>query len=268
MQTHIKASGIFCILAVFLGCLALSSCGRSPSSTKRDEVVAYVDNEPVFASDLKRGMARKARQDPLLITTPDIEQDQLDMMIDQRLIIQEAFRKGLAQQDSFVQTIKTFWEQTLIREFIEYKKKEFQNYLYVNDNEIRKYYEFLATQVTFKVLKSRDKRHIDVVYNEMKGNKPVESNEWETVGPVGYDDIASNILYEAFTLPEGQVKRMEEAPYYYLIEVVHRQGIARQPLEALRPQIEKQIRAAKEQRLFDEWLTRERQKAKVKITKH
>lgn len=267
MQTHSKSSKVFCILTVFFSCLALSSCGRNLSPSKTDKVVAYVNREPIFASDLKRSMALKARQDPLLITTPDIEQEQLDMMIDRKLIIQEALQQGLARQDSFVGTIKTFWEQTLIRELIDFKKKEFQNYLYVADNEIKKYYENLGKQVTFKVLKNRDKQHIDDIYNEIKQNKPVETNNWDIIGPVGYDEITSNTLYEAFELPEGQVKRIEEAPHYYLVMVVRKQDIARQPLETLRPQIEKQIRAIKEQRLFDEWLKVEREKAKVKITK-
>jgi HPt (histidine-containing phosphotransfer) domain-containing protein len=246
----------------------LASCGRNCSLSKTDKVVAYVNREPIFASDLKRSMALKARQDPLLLTTPDIEQEQLDIMINRKLIIQEALRRGLARQDSFVQTIKTFWEQTLIREFIDFKKKEFQNYLYVTDNEIKKYYDNLGKQVTFKVLKSRDKRYVDDIYTKIKDNKPVETDNWDIIGPVGYDDITSNVLYEAFQLAEGESKIIEEAPYHYFVMVVNKQDIMRQPLETLQPQIEKQIRAIKEQRLFDEWLKVEREKAKVKTTKN
>ena len=245
----------------------LASCGRNFPPSKTDKVVAYVNKEPIFASDLKRSMALKARQDPLFITTSDTEQDQLDIIIDRKLIIQEAVKKDLARQDSFVETIKTFWEQTLIREFIDFKKKEFQNYLYVTDNEIKKYYENLGKRLTFKVLKSRDKRYIDDIYTKIKENKLVETNNWDIIGPAGYEDITSNVLYEAFELPEGEVKIIEEAPYHYLVMVVNKQDVMPLPLERLRPEIEKRIRAIKEQRLFDEWLKSEREKAKVKITK-
>ena len=241
----------------------LASCDRNSPPSKTDKVVAYVNKEPIFASDLKRSMALKARQDPLFITTSDTEQDQLDIIIDRKLIIQEAVEKGLARQDSFVETIKTFWEQTLIRELIDFKKKEFQNYLYVTDNEIKKYYENLGKRLTFKVLKGRDKRYIDDIYSKIKENKLVETNNWDIIGPVEYEDITSNVLYEAFELPEGEVKIIEEAPHYYLVMVVNKQDIMRQPLEILQPQIEKQIRVIKEQRLFDEWLKVEREKANV-----
>jgi len=245
----------------------LSACGRNCQLSRTEQVVAYVNKEPIFASDLKRSMALKARQDPLMITTPDTEQDQLDMMVDRKLIIQEALRQGLARQDSFVETIKSFWEQNLIREFLDFKKKEFINYLYVTDKEIKKYYDNLGKRVTFKVLKSRDKQRIDDIYGEIKQNKAVSTDNWDTVGPVGYDDITSNVLYDAFELPEGQVKIAEDAPYYYLVMVMQKQDVAIKPLEALQPKIEKQILAIKEQRLFDEWLKYERAKAKVEIIK-
>jgi hypothetical protein len=264
-----KNLGFFCLMLLLSIIIFLPACSKcNLGKVDNDQVVAYVNKEPIFASDLKRSMALKARQDPFLISTPDIEQEQLDMMIDRKLIIQEALRQGLARQDSFVQTVKTFWEQNLIRELLDFKKKEFQNYLYVTEKEIKKYYDNLGKRVTFKVLKSRNKQRIDDIYSEIKQNKTVETDSWDIVGPVGYDDITSNVLYEAFELPEGQIKITEEATYYYLIMVVQKQDITRQPLETLRPEIKKQILAIKEQRLFDEWLKTERKNAKIKVLKN
>src|SRR4030042_1086619 len=217
----------FCGMIIFLS--ACSKCGLGKADS--DQIVAYVNKEPIFASDLKRSMALKARQDPLMTTTPDAEQEQLDMMVERKLIIQESLRMGLASQDSFVQTIKTFWEQNLIREFLNFKKKEFQNYLYATDTEIRKYYDNLGKRVTFKVLKSRDKQRIDAIYNEIKQNKAAETDDWDIIGPVGYGDITSNVLYEAFQLVEGQFKVIEEAPYYYLVTVIQKQDITLKSLE-------------------------------------
>jgi len=267
MQTRSNLSKIFCISTYILVCLVLTSCGRNPQLSGTDKVVAYANKEPIFASDLKRSLALKAQQDPLLVTTPDVRQEQLDIMIDRKLIIQEALQLGLARQDSFVETIKTFWEQTLIRELIDFKKKEFQNYLYVTDNEVNKYYENLGKRLTFKVLKSRNKQELEDISDKIKESQPVETANWDTLGPVGYDDITSDVLYEAFELPEGGIKIIEEAPYYYLVMVVRKEEALRQPLETLRPQIEQQIRVIKEQRLFDEWLKNERKNAKVKLIK-
>jgi len=244
--------------------LILSGCGNR-GSADRDKVIAYVNKEPIYASELKRSIALKTRQDPMFKVTPETRNDHLDMLIERKLIIQEAIDKGLASEDKFVNTIKTFWEQTLIRDFIDSKKREFEESLTVTNDDVRKYYNNLGQRVTFKVLKSKDRRYIDDAYaNIIKNNEP-GTISWDTIGPIGYEDINSNILFESFDVPVGGVRKIEERPNYYLVLVANKEEVTLKPMETLRPEIEKRVVMMKERRLFEDWRKRQRGEAQIEI---
>src|SRR3989338_287930 len=132
--------------------LLLSGCGKNHSTADK-EIIAYVNKEPVFAYELRRDIALRAKYDPGFKVTPDTESDQLDVIINRKLIIQAAMEKGLAREDRFVNTIRTFWEQVLIRDFIDYKKKDLQEFLFATDDDIKRYYDRMSEKVTFKLVK-------------------------------------------------------------------------------------------------------------------
>ena len=129
---------------VFCSVMFLSGCGK-PDQAKKG-IIAYVNKEPIFSSDLEREIALKVRQDPAFKVTPKTEAEQLDTIINRKLIIQKAMERGLARENRFVNTIKAYWEQTLIRDFLEYKDREFQQYLFVTEDEARDYYNKLAAK--------------------------------------------------------------------------------------------------------------------------
>lgn len=256
--------GAIILPVTFLLSVFLLGCGRE--SPPKDNVVAYVNKEPVTASELKREIALRAKQDPSFKVTPETEQEQLDVIINRKIIIQAAMQKGLAREERFVNTIKTFWEQTLIRDFIDYKKKAFKDYLFVTDDDVKKYYDNLSKRVTFRILRSKDKAPLDKIYEEFKKNNAVDTSAWEQVGPVAYEDIASGALLSAFRMNEGQMSIFEDLSHtYYLIMVASIEKIEIGPLEELRSGIEKRILAMKERQLFEQWLGEKRKKAKIEM---
>jgi len=250
--------GIVCV-----GCILMAGCGKRPVADK-DEVIAYVNKDPIFASDLKREIAMRVRLDPTFKVTPESEAEQLDLIINRKLLIQEAMRKGLAREEKFVSTIKTFWEQTLIRDFAEAKQKDLQQYLFASEDDINDYYDKLSQRATFKVLKSRDRASIDKVYDDI--TKGIQRDlAWETIGPVSYDDITSSVLIKAFDMKGGETKKLEDALTYYIVTAVNKERIELGPLEQLRDDIEKRVISMKERGLFEEWFLKEKKKAEIKI---
>jgi hypothetical protein len=105
------------------------------------DVVATINKEPLRLEDFQREMALRSKQDPSYKITPQAIEKQMDTIIDRRLMIQEAMKMGLTSNKEFVRTIQTFWEQTLIRELIEAKNKEWGKRLFVTEQEVRDYYE-------------------------------------------------------------------------------------------------------------------------------
>ncbi len=251
---------------VFFLLIILSGCGDSlQSKTTDSRIVAYVNKEPVFASEVDRAIAIKARQDPLFKVTPESKKEQLDTIIDKKLIIQEAVKSGLTRDEKFVNTIKTFWEQTLVREFVDYKRKDFIPYLFVTENEVKNYYARLGRRVSFRVWKDADKAAIEKIYGQIRGGAVEGLPAAESVGPVSYSEISADVLREAFDAALGEAKVLNKDGLYYLIVVDSRNDTPLPPLETLRQEIGQEILAKKEQELLDDWLIKQRQQAGVKM---
>ncbi len=260
-----KSSGK--LLTVLSVCLVLftAACGQRETKNTKN-VIAYVNEEPIFADELSKSIALKERLEPMFKSGPEDELNQLDVIIEKKLILQAAVEKGLAREDRFVDTIRTFWEQTLIRDFIDSKKEEFQSAVVATDQEVKDYYSRLSRRVTFKVLKSRDRRVIDQAHERItKKGGSLDDKESSVVGPVGYDDITSSVLLKSFDLPLGGVMKAEDLPDYYLVTVINKEVVTLKPLETLRPQIIERVVAMKERQLFENWFKEKRAKAKIDI---
>jgi len=242
--------------------LSLSACAKQPSTSDKD-IIAYVNKDAIYKSDLKRDIALRARFDPEFKLTPETESEQLDAMIDRKIIVQYAMEKGLAREERFVSTIRTIWEHTLIRDFIEYKKKQLQDYLFATSDDINKYYENMSYKVTFKVFKSRDKAAADAAYTKYMNDK--DTSSWQVVGPIGYEDVGPVSLLDAFEMGEGEAARFTDEPNYYIIEVFKKEKMELAPLDSIKGEIEKRVVSMEEKRLFEEWLKEQKKASKITI---
>lgn len=263
MSTHFKFIKLISLsLILIIPFAIISGCGKYAS---KEDVVAYVNKDPIYASDLKKAIAMRARLDPSFKITPQTERDELDIIINRKLIVQEAMEKGLAREDRFVNTIKAFWEQTLVRDFVDFKKKQFQDYLFATDEEIKEYYANLSDKVTFKALKPRDRPGAEEAYRKYLKDK--DTSQWETIGPVGYGDIISGVLLDVFEMGEGEAKILSDGTDVYVVEIVVKEKTAVEPLENLKGEIEKRIIFMKERRLFEDWLKEKKKRSRIRINR-
>jgi parvulin-like peptidyl-prolyl isomerase len=242
--------------------ISLTGCGKIGPKSKED-IVACVNNDVIYKSDLKRDIALRAKLDPTFKVTPETESEQLDVIINRKLIIQEAMQQGLARDERFVNAIRTIWEQTLIRDFLDYKRARLQDFLFATEDDINKYYNNLSQKVTFRVLKSRNRHAVDEAYKKYREDK--DTSIWQTVGPIGYEDITSSVLLEAFEMNKGEARKFDDEPNYYIVEVLEKEKVEIAPLETLKPEIEKRTISLKAKRLFDDWLKEKRKNSRITI---
>lgn len=245
---------------LFISLIFLSACAQSD---KGKEIVAYVNKEPIYLIELKREVARRAKSDPSFVITAETKKEQLQSLIERRLIVQTAMKEGLARRERFVNTIKTFWEQTLIRDFIDYRNTQVQDYLFATQDDVKKYYENLSKKVTFKVLRATDKPTFEAACEKYLKDK--DTSAWQALGPLSYEDITDIALLDAFNLPLGEVRRFEEPDNYYLIVAAERTTAEVPSFEKIKADIEKRVVALKERVLFEDWLKNERKRAHIKI---
>lgn len=241
--------------------LSLSACAKQPAKDR--DIVAYVNKDPIYRSDLKRDIALRAKFDPEFKLTPETESEQLDSMIDRKIIVQYAMEQGLAREERFVSTIRTIWEHTLIRDFIEYKKKQLADYLFATDEDVKRYYDNMSYMATFRVFKSRNKASADAAYAGYLKDK--DTSSWQAVGPIGYDDIGPIPLLDAFEMGEGEVGRFTDEPNYYIIEVSGKEKLELAPLDSIKEEVGKRAISMKEKRLFEEWLRDQKKVSKITV---
>lgn len=245
----------------------VAGCGKKESTVNQKDIIAYVNKEPIYGSDLTKEIFLRSRSDADYKYNPEMKKELLYIMINKKIAIQDAMKKGLARTERFVSTMKAFWEQTLIRDFLDLKKREFADKIAVTEEEMRKYYDRLSDKVTFKVLKSRDRADIDDAYNKLANGEDTSSMPFETLGPIVYDEIKSSILMDAFNLSVGQAKRYSDPPDYYFIMVYNKEKREVEPFENVRADIEKKLFARKEMALQDEWFEKRRRESDIKMVK-
>jgi len=92
------------VLILLIICGSFSACDSRKASDK--DIIGYVNKEPVLASELERALSFERRMSSGLIVSPDIKQKKLDLIIDTKLIVQEAIEAGITRDEKFV-AIKT-----------------------------------------------------------------------------------------------------------------------------------------------------------------
>ena len=142
MKSLNKKTAINFFISIVLLSVTVLGCGKLPYEKGR--VIATINKEALYVADLKRDIALRMKSDPLFRITPKTLDTILDTLINRKLLIQEAKKKNLDQTDRFVNTIKIFWEQTLIRDLMLHKDKEVEEQVSVSEKEMRDFYASLA----------------------------------------------------------------------------------------------------------------------------
>lgn len=260
---HFRISNLFPAIILILVLFLSLNLGCSKVNSDDEKIVAVLNKEPITLKEFQKEIALRSKQNPAYKVTPSAIEDQLDIIIDRRLMIQEAMNMGLVSNPDFVRTIQTFWEQTLIRELIENKNREWEERIFVTEQEITNYYRKAQQIVTFKVIRTRDVKKAEEMLERAK--KQEDSLKWEVVGPVAYFDVDNLALKEVFHLSEGQQKILKDGEEFLVISVEKKETVALPPLEKIQAQIKKEVLERKKTEALEEWLAEVRGKADIEI---
>jgi len=250
-----------CVLCLFVSTIFICGCGKSPKAADNDKIIATINGEPLYVKDFKRALDLNIKRDPTFRITPEILESQMNVLIDKKLLIQQAREMELDQTERFVNTIKTFWEQTLIRDLMSYKDGEFSRQVIIAESEMKDYYDNLGHQKTFQVIQSRDK---ELVAKLVKMGP--ESVSWqETIGPISYEDISSDIMRKAFSFEKGAMRAVKEGDMIFLFYVKDDVELPVPSYDEMKEDIKMKIAGMKKQKIFEIWLSNKRSKADIKI---
>jgi len=246
--------------ALLLFTLGLSACG--PSSTEKS--VGSVNDRPILVKEFKKEIALISRRNPTFRDNPKALEEQLGRIIDRRLMIQAAVEKGMTQDENFIETIKGFWEQTLIRQLIDAKTKEWSDKLTVSDAEAARYYGHMNYRLTFKLAKAPSLERAGEVARLMATEKG--AGRYEVIGPALFEDMPPTGTVDlAFDLSPGEIKYFKDDDGYAVVQVIKKEKAVRPPYKKVADRIKKSVFERKKDAALQEWLRDMRKTAHIKI---
>ena len=124
-------------LAVFLAILFIAGCSAKP---KGKDVLAKINNYEITSEEFETAFKNSSLG---LRNTPESRREYLDNLINQKLILQEAQKKNMDKEQSFLKAVERFWEQTLLKIALDDKTAQISGSVQVSDDEVKLAYEKL-----------------------------------------------------------------------------------------------------------------------------
>jgi hypothetical protein len=102
--------------------------------------------------------------------------DFLDVLINQKLMLQQAQADGLDKNQDFLRSIERFWEQSLLTRVLERKSNEISGSIIVNNKEIEERYKILEQEG--KADKPYDQMYGQIKWELTQGKGTDLMNKW------------------------------------------------------------------------------------------
>jgi hypothetical protein len=235
--------------------------GCAEEKKPKGKVIATVNGEYIYADGLKREIARQKSLNPNFRITPSVLNELVDVMINKKLIIQEAMKKELPKNDKFINTIETFWEQTLIRDFIEYKNSQL-GAIEVTQGDLEDYHKNLTTEVTLNVSRTSSEEKMNEMINQYENQGNLD---WDQTVTLRYNDIESDMMAKAFEMETGETKVFATPGVYWFIHMAKKEPVVLPPLDEIKDQVREAVTLKKQQQEFTKWLNKKKRGSDIEI---
>jgi len=171
-------------LAVLIAGLLILGCkARTPDKVILAKVNSYEITGQEFSEEFKMsGFGR--------VDTPESKKDFLNNLINRKLILQEAQKKGLDTDKSFLKMIENFWEQSLLKLALDRKTKEIAGSGLVSDKEIEevynnlfkggkadKPYDQMYQQIKWEITRAKESQMLSDWVAELRARADIKIND-------------------------------------------------------------------------------------------
>ena len=244
--------------------LSLTSCGPAPP---RQENVAVVNGATIGVDEFTREASMASERYPEIGAAPGSKESLsfvLDSMILKKLMIQEAAKRGLSEDKEFLNTIKMFWEQTLIKKLIDTRNTEFAKTLSVSGGEAEAHYRRMGSKLTLLVVKARSEQEAGRIAGEMsKGARPECA---EVLGPLLIENLdPADPLSSVFDKSEADTAVVKAKDGYLAVKVLRRDEVQTPPFAAISGEINEALLERKKEQAFSDWLEGVKEAATIEI---
>ncbi|MFA5157023.1 MAG: SurA N-terminal domain-containing protein [Candidatus Omnitrophota bacterium] len=145
-------------LIAFLLLVVFVICGCAKQAPKNKEILAKINNYEITKEEFDEEFKLSAYG---RIDTPDSRKEFLNMLINRKVILQDAEAKGIDRDKDFLKMVERFWEQSLLKLTLDRKAKEVAGAVVVTDKEIEAVYNKLKEE-------GKTDKPYDQLYNQIK----------------------------------------------------------------------------------------------------
>lgn len=245
--------------------LAIGLIAGCTGKGEEGPAVARVNGAPILLKDFKKEVSLAALRDPSTGINPETIKKLLETSIDRRLMIEQAVKLGLSQDERFLETIKTYWEQTLIRQLVETKTREWAEKMTVSDAEIKRYHDAMGSRITVRYVHNLTSEKASEIKAAFESG--VQAQGAAVSGPMLIEDVRiSESLYNAFSMDEGASSVFkDEDGLYSAVQVIKKEAMKTPPLQAQYQRIKAAILETKRQQALDDWLDEIKKRSNIVI---
>jgi len=253
--------GLRVLITLILAAMALTSCAEREAE---EPEIASVGGIPILLKDFEREVSMTSRRDPTLKINASSLEDLLDSMMDRKILIREAMERGLSEDRRFIDAIKAYWEQTLIRELVDVRMKELADEVFVTEEEARAHYRRMGHRITVRTANAATAEEAERV---KAGMVPGRADlPGEPIGPLYADDVPpAGPLYEAFDMEAGEARVFEGRGGFTVVLVTAREPVERPAYEEVEGRLKASLLERKKQRAFEEWLDGLRSSSDIRV---
>ncbi|MFA5062448.1 MAG: hypothetical protein WC578_00020 [Candidatus Omnitrophota bacterium] len=156
--------------AVILLCgLFILGCAGKPQGKILARVGNYEITEKEFEGEFKASIY--GRNDTL-----ESRREFLNILIDRKLILLDAQKKGLDKARSFLKMVERFWEQSLLKLALDRKNNEIAGLVFVSDKEVKEAYEAMPKEA--KADKPYEKMYQQVKWQVIRQKEYQVMSDW------------------------------------------------------------------------------------------
>lgn len=239
-------------MMILISLYAGYSLFSSPASYKN--IAISINDRNISTDELNQTINRL----PLHVKDCYVATDKNDLvqsLIDKELLIQEAKRLGIDQEEAFRQSIQNFYEQSLIKILLERKTTSLA--AEVTDAEADNYIRLLDKNIHLTITE-----YADIATAENKEN---ESNRAETVAL--FQNLSAEIRYLLLSLKAGESSQPMPTQDGF---IVYRLDTVEPSLEKELPppdkkKVQRVIREYKKEKTLNDWMQALREKADIRV---
>jgi peptidyl-prolyl cis-trans isomerase C len=247
--------------------------GGCASLLQEEDILAVVNGEPVTGEDLKYSLQIAHRKEDLSSAgTLNLSQF-IQKLVDDRLIIQEAYRMGMEEYPEVQQAFHAYiLRESVVRLYSDGITKK----VTVTDEEIISYYKKNFEQFSLGIIEVDSEDNAQVILEQLK--KGVDFKEltqqystYRSQKDGGEVVLRRNSLPPPIEKAVSNLKPGETSDVikmqnkYYIVKLINKEEASTEELKNVRASIERAIRKQKEKERSDEYLKYLREHQTIRI---